>query len=473
MRAARLALTVFPSALLALTAMAAAPSATPMSNGNVGPGALADSTPETLPSVLAAARAKRSPALVEFAAPWCYSCYYMEKHIYSTPAWIGVKAANATATLDADSPAGSAAMKRYGVKMLPTLLVLDADGSEVGRIAGEQTPAAFTPQLDKLLAASRHADTLGRLEDRVRRHMGPDASFVAPTHTILATYRARGDGAGAMAFLDSVPAERRGMLETRPEITGEIARIKLVETHADDPAACLAAAAPVLANTATGADCEAAYDLSHALDCAESERMPAAERAAAVAPGGALASGDAITSRLLAPGACADRRTLTTDRFRWLTLAGRDAEARAGLSAETARLEKTVGRQPTSDRNAADNLRVYYGLLDDKPKLESWLATLSKAYPEDYVYPYRLGRQLLADNRPAEALPWLEQASAKAYGANRLSVAEQRSKALMALGRPDEARATAEAVLAENGPWFPEAAAKLRITAGLAAGPAS
>ena len=62
----------------------------------------------------------------------------------------------------------------------------------------------------------------------------------------------------------------------------------------------------------------------------------------------------------------------------------------------------------------------------------------------------------------AEALPWLEKAADKAYGANRLGVATQRVKALKALGRGDDARQVVADVLGQNGAWFPDQVAQLK-----------
>ena len=41
--------------------------------------------------------------------------------------------------INADDPAAKALMARYGVRLLPTFLSIDADGHEVERLVGEQT----------------------------------------------------------------------------------------------------------------------------------------------------------------------------------------------------------------------------------------------------------------------------------------------------------------------------------------------
>jgi len=116
----------------------------------------------------------------------------------------------------------------------------------------------------------------------------------------------------------------------------------------------------------------------------------------------------------------------------------------------------------TSDRNLADNLRVYLLRAKRTTELDDYQRKLIAAYPEDYVYAYRYGRSLVDAGKPSDALPYLEQAADKAYGANRLAVAQQRIKALKALHRDDEARKVAADVLETNGPWFPKQAAALK-----------
>jgi len=87
---------------------------------------------------------------------------------------------------------------------------------------------------------------------------------------------------------------------------------------------------------------------------------------------------------------------------------------------------------------------------------------LIAAYPNDYVYAYRHGRNLVENGRAQEGLPFLEKAATKAYGANKLQVATYRAKALIALGRKDEAKKVVDTVVAQEGKTFPEAAARLR-----------
>jgi hypothetical protein len=168
------------------------------------------------------------------------------------------------------------------------------------------------------------------------------------------------------------------------------------------------------------------------------------------------------THVFVATPTCADQRTAV--------LVSADLDAALGdHAAETAILNRAIdltkqhlGNDLTSDRNLADNLRVYLDRAHRTAELDIYQRELIAAYPQDYVYPYRYGRSLLENGKPADALPYLAQAYDKSYGENRLRVASFRVKALKALHRDSEARKVADEALSTNGPWFPKAAAQLK-----------
>jgi hypothetical protein len=89
---------------------------------------------------------------------------------------------------------------------------------------------------------------------------------------------------------------------------------------------------------------------------------------------------------------------------------------------------------------------------------------LIAAYPNDYVYNYRYGRRLVESGQPAEGLPYLDKAAKKAYGANAITVATYRVKALQALHRDDDARKLVAQTAAAQGKAFPEQVKKLQAT---------
>jgi tetratricopeptide (TPR) repeat protein len=110
-----------------------------------------------LAEVLAAARAQGATALVEINASWCPTCHQLEHDVFDTNAarlpadrLVGVR-------IDFDTPAGQEVATAYRVMGLPTTLLLDAEGKELGRIEGYETVDGWLASLDKAL--SRHDDS--------------------------------------------------------------------------------------------------------------------------------------------------------------------------------------------------------------------------------------------------------------------------------------------------------------------------
>ncbi|PKN57773.1 MAG: hypothetical protein CVU56_09245 [Deltaproteobacteria bacterium HGW-Deltaproteobacteria-14] len=75
--------------------------------------------------------------LVDVGASWCAPCHQLTREVLDTPAGAALTApGDAGLSVDFDSPAGQAIAKRLAVISLPTTLVLDAHGGEVGRVEG-------------------------------------------------------------------------------------------------------------------------------------------------------------------------------------------------------------------------------------------------------------------------------------------------------------------------------------------------
>lgn len=424
--------------------------------------ARADVETASVEAALKLACERHAPVLVDFYAPWCYSCYFMAKHVKNGPEWDRLEQRAVVVELDADAPDGAHYMKQWQVKGLPSYIVLDEAGAELGRIPLERTRAQFYPEIDAILARGA---TLAKLEESVT-----DASpaSVAAARQVLAAFHARNDATSGLDWISVLLPEASKAISADPEAKLWTARLELLRAAKNrDAEACAAAAPPVLAG-ALG--CDRPYEIERVLGCTAA--LPAERRQAL------LASQRPLIAKLLAervliplPG-CADARStveasidladLFSDakgRAKVLDHAIRDARQRLGGST------KSDARR---DRNIADNLRLYLELAGRVDALDAWYPQLIAAYPDDYVYAFRYGRGLHERGRDAQALPWLERAAGKAYGANRLNVALARVATLQKLGRNDDAKRVAAEALAANGPFFPELVAKLK--AAVAAG---
>ncbi|MGH8461571.1 MAG: thioredoxin family protein [Stenotrophobium sp.] len=415
--------------------------------------ALAQTSADThaVDAALKSAQAGRQQVLVDFHAPWCYSCYYMETHVLNGAQWTQVEHDTVVVDLDADSPEGAHWMRQWNVKALPAYVVLDAQGQELGRILGEQTRADFYREIGTF---TTHGATLEILQARAEH--GGMASIVA-ARAVLKTYYARRDPAGGLAWYAHLPEVAGNTVGRDNTVLFWLDRLHLLQdAAAHDTAACVGTGAAVLRGPL---GCERPYDLDTVMDCAVS--LPA------VAQHKLLAAQRPALDQLVAKGAfgtprCADQRSIV------LTAADLD-HALGDTIAESKVLDRAIadtrhklGGNLKSDRNLADNLRVYLERAGKTAELDTLLVKLISAYPDDYVYAYRLGKSLLQRGEPAQALPWLEQAAGEAYGENRLVVATYRVQALEQLKRDGDARRVVAETLKANGPWFPEEAAKLK-----------
>src|SRR3546814_8175157 len=116
----------------------------------------------------------------------------MATNILTGVDWAAVEKKSVVVEVDADSPDGAALMQKYGIKFLPSYLVLRGDGNELGRILGEKTRAEFYPQLNKLLDSG---ETLDALRAAVK---DDSADSVAAGRSVLKSYLARYDADGGL-----------------------------------------------------------------------------------------------------------------------------------------------------------------------------------------------------------------------------------------------------------------------------------
>lgn len=416
-------------------------------------GTLHAADPTTVDAAIAQAAKAHTPVLLDFSAPWCYSCYFMETHVLNGKEWTALNAKVVIAPVDADSPDGAAWMKKLDVKALPAYVVLDENGAELGRILAEQTREVFYPAIAKII------DGASTLDDFKSKAAAGSVDAVA---TVLGAYSARDDGSAGLAWYATLPASTRQSAARQSHVSLWLARLELARAvRADDNAGSIAAAKKVLAGHI---GCDRPYIVDRLLEA--SDKQTPAARSALLKPQRAALDTMLDHDIFVEKPACADQRSAV------VTTADIDA-ALGDAVAEKAVLDRAIdavriqlGGNLKKDRNAADNLRVYLVRAKRTAELDALYPRLIAAYPDDYVYPYRFGRSLLERGQPDKALPLLEAAAEKAYGENRLAVATQRVLALKALKRQADAEKVVAEVLEQTGKWFPEQVAKLRKTLG-------
>ena len=410
-----------------------------------------------LEDALAEAKTKQAPVLLDFHAPWCYSCYFMKKNVLNGPEWTKAERSMVVVEVDADSPEGAALKDQFAVKALPSYVVLNAEGSELGRISAERTRPQFYSELAAITARNSSLDAL-----RKEAAEGGKRS-VSATRLVLTAHLFRNEGQQGLDWFATLPpAVQADAIKRGDKLPRTLARLELkAAVKNKQPEACLAAAENALSGML---DCESPYDLDGALQCTQPEA-----NAAASEPRKTFLAAQAPRFEKLLTGTvlgktqgCADARSAVFTLADLYEAQGNTGARTATFKKGIAYFEPKIGKAAKSDRNAADNLRVFYDAAGESAKLDALLEKLVAAYPEDYVYANRYARVLAARGEHEKAVPWFAKASEKAYGINRLKNAQARVVSLLALKRADDARAAASEALKANGPWFPEEMAKLK-----------
>ena len=214
----------------------------------------------TLDDALAEAKTKQAPVLLDFHAPWCYSCYFMKKNVLNGPEWIKAERSMVVVEVDADSPEGAALKDQFTVKALPSYVVLNPEGAELGRISAERTRQQFYGELAAITARNSSLDAL-----RAEAAAGGKRS-VSATRLVLTAYLARGEGQQGLDWFATLPpAVQADAIKRGDKLPRTLARLQLkTASKAKQPEACLAAAEKALIGTL---DCESPYDLDDVLEC--------------------------------------------------------------------------------------------------------------------------------------------------------------------------------------------------------------
>ncbi|HVT34605.1 MAG TPA: thioredoxin family protein [Nevskiaceae bacterium] len=418
--------------------------------------ALAAQEPLSFDQALAAAKARHQPVFVDFHAPWCHSCFFMEKNVMNGADWDTVKLHAVIADVDADAGEGAAIAQQFKVAGYPTYIVLDESGVELGRILGDRTRMQFYAELQPLL--DRGA-TLERWQARV---IDDGSDSLAAARIVFNAYEQRMDAEHGLLWLASLPAPLQKAVAVDAVAGARINELKLLRANQQHDAAQCEAVAPAVIGGAL--DCDNVGFVSELRECIDP--LPAEQKRAQLAP--IVPRMAALQKQILVEhkGACSDTRGVV-DPAADLYDALDDKTAyrqvfEQGIAYSERGLKAGKGIDYRRDHYLADNLRYYLERLEDNARLDHVYPKLIAAYPEPYDYYYRYGKNLAKRGEYARALPLLEQAAPRSYGRNRLWVAQWRAYTLLQLKRNDDANVVASEAMQANGPWFPDDIARLK-----------
>lgn len=110
----------------------------------------------SLSETLAAAKQEGRYVIAGVSADWCPSCRHFDQAVLSEEA-VKEKILNnyRFARVDYESETGVALREKFGIRGIPSLLVLDAEGQLVTQLTAISDPEMFMQQLDEVLVRKK------------------------------------------------------------------------------------------------------------------------------------------------------------------------------------------------------------------------------------------------------------------------------------------------------------------------------
>jgi tetratricopeptide (TPR) repeat protein len=371
------------------------------------------------PRARAEARARGVPLLVDAWAPWCHTCMSMRAYVFPDPALRRFASQFEWLALDTEREANAPFVTKLGVRVLPTLSVVNPWTEEVTLAwPGSLTARELGALLDEALIAAGGAGKKTKAEAALRR--GHLARAEGRLLEAVGEYR---------VALGTSPMSWPARHETLDALVTSLGDAQ----QRDDCAATAAEAAPSMPPGTALADV-----LRSGLSCAT-------DAASGEAAHGKVAELTALGERVANDSAqpiLADDRS---DLFQYV-LSGwnyldRGADAERVAQAWAAFLEGEARRAPSpSARAVFDPHRLAaYIALGQPERAVGMLEQSAHDFPADYNPPARLGAALFAMKRYDDAAASLSRALTLAYGPRKLRLWSTLADVMLAKGDRDSA----------------------------------
>jgi thioredoxin-like negative regulator of GroEL len=376
---------------------------------------------------LAEARVRRLPLFVDAWAPWCHTCLSLRSFVFPDPALRPLAESFVWLSIDTEREENAAAVSKLGVRVLPTLYVVEPTRDKaVVAWPGSLTATELAALLVESAAAVRRGDGEGAAES-----------------ALLRGHRAGAEG----RFADAVLSYREALAAAPADWPGRVhAADGLVTSLADDGqlAACVdagAAEAPKMPPGTAVADV-----LRAAIGCAEDLPAATPQRARLEA---LAALGQRVACDPSQPILADDRSDLYDHVVGALRDLGRGEDAKQLAVGWAAFLERQAAQTPTPAARAVfDAHRVLAYLAVGEPRRAlPMLEQSERDFPDDYNPPARLAMTYLALKRNDDAIAAVKRALGKAYGPRKLRLWWLEADAFDAKGDKAAGRETLRAAL--------------------------
>jgi thiol:disulfide interchange protein len=96
---------------------------------------------DDLDAAMAMAEEEGKPLLLDLYADWCGPCKTLSEEYFPSVELQPLLQNFVLVKIDIDTPSGGEIANRYGVSSIPTVIIAEADGTEIDRIVGT-TPTA-------------------------------------------------------------------------------------------------------------------------------------------------------------------------------------------------------------------------------------------------------------------------------------------------------------------------------------------